>query len=150
MWGEGRRRRRPSRQYLSSSTRRQASPGKCVFLKSGFLLVSRFLPSIFKPDGFCRQSWSLVEFFVVPVSLCPFPRTTVRVPLPSLLMEEYFRGCSARPHPAGPGLPVGFLTSPVPVRVLPPPLPIPWPSSSGSCSALNRASSGVRQSVVTP
>ena len=25
----------------------------------------------------------------------------------------------------------------------PPPLPSPWPSSSGSCSALNRASSGV-------
>ena len=63
------------------------------FWDSGFILVSGFLPSIFKTDGFCRHSCYLVEFFVVPVSLCPpppspFPRTTVRVPLPSLLDSQ--------------------------------------------------------------
>ena len=54
------------------------------------------------------------SILVVPVSLSAqtppppslFPLTTVRVPISSLLTEDYFRGRSARPHPAGPGLPV--------------------------------------------
>ena len=56
------------------------------FLDSGFLLVSGFLPSIFKPDGFCRHSWSFVEFFVVPVSLCPPPLVPLMYFLLGLLM----------------------------------------------------------------
>ena len=65
---------------------------------------------------------------VVPVSLSapltpyPFTRTTIRVLIPYLLMEEYFRGRSARPHPAEPGLPVGLLNASGP-RPCPPPPP---------------------------
>ena len=58
-------------------------------------------------------------------------RTTVRVPILSLLTDDYFRGRSARPCPAGPGRPVGCIRFPGSARVLPPPLPIPWPSSLG-------------------
>ena len=50
-------------------------------------------------------------------------RTTVRVPIPFLLTEEYFRGRSMRPHPAGPGLPVGRLNASGPR-----PCPTPFPS----------------------
>ena len=64
---------------------------------------------------------------VVPVSVCPspFPRTTVLVPIPSILTEDFFRGRPARPEPngtLGPGLPVGLLSASRPLFCdLPPP-----------------------------
>ena len=121
VWVEGRRRQPPAIFLDSLDASTGVAWRMCLFWLIRFLLVSGFLPSIFKSDGFFRPSWVLVEFFLVPVSLCPpppFPRTTVRVLLPSLLTEDYFCGRYARPHTADPGLPVGFLT-PVPVRVLP-------------------------------
>ena len=78
----------------------------------------------------------------VPVSLSappnpsPFPRTTVRVPILSLLTEEYFRGRSARPRPAGPGLPVGRLNVSGPRPCPPPPPPYSMAIISGSRSPL--------------
>ena len=69
-----------------------------------------------------------LSMIMVPVSVClpptsPFPRTTVHVPITSLLTEECFRGLPARPQPAVPpgiGLPVGLLNaSRSPFRVLP-------------------------------
>ena len=126
VWVEGCRRQRPPLLSLSSLTRRQASPGEHFFLLFGFLLVSGFLPSVFKPDGFCRHSWpsshlsSCPFLSLTPPTPSPLPCTTVHVPLQSLLTEGCFRGRSACPHPAGPVLRVGFLT-PVPVRVPPPP-----------------------------
>ena len=87
-------------------------------------LPSRFLRSaiVISPStrlvGFARESVpsSTLRFsleYCVPVSLStppppsPFPRTTVRVPLLSLLTEDYFCGRSALPCSAGPGRPVG-------------------------------------------
>ena len=83
---------------------------------------------------YLSRSW-FPSMIWLPVSVCPppplpFPRTTVRVPIPSLLTGQYFRGRPARPHPAGlpcPQTPVGLLNANrAPFRVLPP-LPITWP-----------------------
>ena len=52
----------------------------------------------------------------------PFTLTTVRVPILSLLTEDYFCGRSARSCPAGPGRPVGRLNVSGP-RLCPPPSP---------------------------
>ena len=43
----------------------------------------------------------------LPPPPSPFPCTTLLVPILSLLTEEYFRDCSVRPYPAGPGRPGG-------------------------------------------
>ena len=96
-------------------------------------MVSAFLLALSKPYGFFRHTCPWSKFYRCPYLTpppLPLPRTTVRVPLPSLWMEEYFHGRSARPHPAGPGLPVGFL-KPVPVRVLLPPSLLLGPHHQG-------------------
>ena len=62
----------------------------------------------------------------------PFPRTTVLVPLLSLLTGDYFRGRSALPCPAGPGRPAGcFKRVRSPSFSSSPPLPVPFSSSMG-------------------
>ena len=139
---------------LISLTRQQASSGVWVFLglrtrkacpntavcartapllypvpplDSGLSIPSLWLPSPFTPDDpFVALGPSWV--FVVPVSLLPppspFPRTTVRVPIPSLPPEGYFCGRPARPHSAGLpclGLPDGLDASRTPLRAPPPP-----------------------------
>ena len=43
----------------------------------------------------------LVLVSVFPPPPHTFPRTTVLVPIPSLPMGDYFRGCPARPLPVG-------------------------------------------------
>ena len=63
---------------------------------------------------------------VVLVSVCPFPRTTVLVPILSLLTEDRFRGRPARPQPAGPPW---NRTSCRPHKRLLVPVPCPPPSS---------------------
>ena len=69
------------------STRRQATPGLAFRL---------------------QRSSSLFDSCGARLSVCstpPLPRTTVLVPILSLLTEEYFRDRSVRPCPAGPGRP---------------------------------------------
>ena len=90
VWVEGQRRRHPPAMVWSPSTCWQASPGLACL---------------------CRRSISLFDSYGARLSVCPPPpspflRTTVRVPILSLLTEEYFRVRSARPCPAGPGRPV--------------------------------------------
>ena len=75
VWVEGRRRQRPPQLSLSPLWRGQVSPGG-FFLLFGFLLASGFLPSIFKPDGFCQHSWPSSN-----LSLCPSLSMTPPPPL---------------------------------------------------------------------
>ena len=94
----------------------------------------------------CPPTWHAVvnalvpsSIIVVPVSLSPpppFPRITVRVPILSLLTEEYFRGRSARPCPAGPSLPVGRINVSSPCPCPPPSPPYSMAISSGLFSTL--------------
>ena len=65
-------------------------------------------PSVRPKEMYLRCSWFPL-MIVVPLSVCPppplpspFSRTTVLVPMPSLLTEEYFGGSPARPRPAAP------------------------------------------------
>ena len=104
----------PPAMVLSPSTRHPASPKlACLRQRSS---------SLFNSCG--------ARLSVSPPS--PFPRTTLCVPILSLLTEEYFRGRSAHHCPAGPVRPVGCIhvSGPRPCPP-PPPLPIPWPSSLG-------------------
>ena len=71
-----------------------------------------------------------------PPSPSPFPCTTVLVPLPSLLTEDYFCGRSARPCPAGPGRPVGCFDVSGPRLCPPPPPPYSMDMISGLRSPL--------------
>ena len=73
---------------------------------------------------------------VCPPPPSPFHHTTVLVPLLSLLTEEYFRGHSARPCPAGPGRPVGCFDVPGPRPCPPPPPPYSVVIIAGSRSPL--------------
>ena len=82
-----------------------------------------------------RRSISLL-ILAVPISLLstppppsPFPRTTVRVPLLSLLTGEFFMVTPRSPAPLGPAVLPAVSTSRVPVLFLP--LPIPMSSSQG-------------------
>ena len=149
---------------LSSLTRRQASSNVWVFLVSGpgrhswirrYVLEQLRCSTPFHPrsvaspaqnsgcparvyarKSFCH-SWSLVGFCGACLSSAPpspFPRTTVRVPIPSLPTEEYFCGRPARPHPAGlpcPGLPDGLESSRALFRV-----PPPYPFHRHACPGL--------------
>ena len=113
--GGGAKEKAPPAIVWSPSTRRQASPGiSCL----------------------CRRSSSLLDSLGarLSVSPSPFPRTTVLVPLLSLLTEEYFCGCSARPCPAGPGRPVGCFDVSGPCPCPPPPPPYTMDIISGSRS----------------
>ena len=125
----------PPVMVLSPSSRRQVL--RACF-KPDARLPSRFLQSamVVSPStrlvGVARESVpsSTLEFSlescVVSVSMSlpptPFPRTTVLVPLLSLLTGEDFRGRSALPCPAGPGRPAGCFDVSGP-RPFPPPPP---------------------------
>ena len=119
VWVEGRKETAPPAMVWSPSTRRQASSRIACL---------------------CRRSISLFGSCGAHLSVCPpspFPHTTVRVPIPSLLTEDYFRGRSARLCPAGPGHPVGCFDVSGPRPCSPPPLP-PYSMAiiSGSRSSL--------------
>ena len=106
VWAEGWRRRSPPRCY--------GVPRRVVRRRPGYRAVfdARVISSI----------------LAVPVSLSapppppsPFPRTTLLVPILSLLTEEYFRDLSVRPCPSGPVRPSGCSNVSGPRPCPPPP-----------------------------
>ena len=107
--GGGAKETAPPAMVWSPLTHRQATPGSACRL---------------------RRSSSLFDSCGARLSVCPppppcaFPRTTVLVPILSLLTEEYFRDRSVRPCYAGPGRPGGcfYVSGPLPCPPPPPSL----------------------------